>query len=162
MEGRPWVKVYLSWISSDWIDPYHTPSFKAIYSSDWASFSNKESTKADWTNSTRRFNSTIIFNSRNGKYLRKWVKKTYFRDPVWWKQMKYLFHSLRKLCRLGNGRGIIMDQVCWVGWPTARKECKYWIHSACAGIYYPTTDQGVALDKWAKMHFFCPKHMPRV
>ena len=42
------------------------------------------------------------------------------------------------------------------------KNCEYWIHNACAGIYYPTSKKGVdAMDKWAASHFFCRKHIAK-
>ena len=43
-----------------------------------------------------------------------------------------------------------------------RRACSYWVHSACVGIYYPTSDQGkAALAKWSVSHFFCPSHIPK-
>ena len=43
------------------------------------------------------------------------------------------------------------------------KECPYWVHTTCAGIYYPQTRAGrMQLDRWSPSHFFCPDHMPKV
>ena len=40
-------------------------------------------------------------------------------------------------------------------------ECNWWVHNRCAHIHYENSDKGKAnLEKWAKKHFFCPKHMP--
>ena len=47
-------------------------------------------------------------------------------------------------------------------WLNCSKGCNWWVHSRCVGIHYDNSDIGEkGLDKWAKDHYFCAKHMPR-
>ena len=47
-------------------------------------------------------------------------------------------------------------------WLNCSKGCDWWVHSRCVGIHYENSDIAEkGLDKWAKDHYFCAKHMPR-
>ena len=47
-------------------------------------------------------------------------------------------------------------------WLNCSKGCDWWVHSRCVGIHYDNSDIAEkGLDKWAKDHYFCAKHMPR-
>ena len=47
-------------------------------------------------------------------------------------------------------------------WLNCSKDCDWWVHFRFVGIHYHNSDiGGKGLDKWAKDHYFCAKHMPR-
>ena len=42
------------------------------------------------------------------------------------------------------------------------KNCRFCVHAACSGVYYPNTHAGKkAYDSWAPGHYFCKTHMAR-
>ena len=48
---------------------------------------------------------------------------------------------------------------CWVH---CSRNCGYWVHASCCGIFYESDDAGEKnLAKWSKKHFFCPRHFPK-
>lgn len=55
------------------------------------------------------------------------------------------------------------DQLIDSLWAKCSKaRCLFWSHMSCHGIFYATNAKSKkALDKWAKDHFFCPKHVPK-
>ena len=48
----------------------------------------------------------------------------------------------------------------WLG--CSVKNCRFWEHGACIGVYYPNTPAGKkAYDQWAPGHYFCKTHKAR-
>ena len=46
-------------------------------------------------------------------------------------------------------------------WVQCAKNCNYWVHATCCGIYYKNDSSGEKnLGKWSEKHFFCKRHMP--
>lgn len=45
-------------------------------------------------------------------------------------------------------------------WLNCAKECNWWVHVRCVGVFYENSDRGEKqLDSWTKDHYFWRKHM---